>query len=559
MKISYKTLRALSLFYLFLPLLVFLGGWTRIAVSIPCILGATISLWFAVKDWDRHDELATLPLSGFDGRQRHMPVVAFLVLAVVAVAWCVLCGQGAFVCQKGDWIARNAIFRDMITHEWPVMYNQANGTLSYYIGHWLPAAAIGRAVFTHAGSLEAAWRWGNLCLLVWTAVGVLLTWSLLVVSGGTSSLRSMLLFVLAFVCFGGLDVIGYFARYLWKYFYYHDTLQVSLWHLDSWLVKGRHDSGFEFSSFTRLLSYVFNQTIAPWLATATVLSERNARSLGMMVFPVLLCGIFPAIGLGVILFIVVGWCMLCTGTKQEKRTLLADVFSPSNVLAFVFIALPSALYLSTNMSRGLISFFLRWNAGTVVAFLFFLLVEIGAFAVYLAKTDRRNPWVLAAFATIVLFQFIYVGWSRDFGMRAIIPSFFVVAACVMRLVALKQGSWRFMLVCLVVGAVGPIASMCHTICLSAEHWPEYAPSRTMWKVWPDFYLYRDGIKTYDCTLEELDARLPNGKRMKWNWRYLFGREPEKRFFYRYLAPQKDVRNGLPCGQSAGDSTLKEDR
>ena len=94
------------------------------------------------------------------------------------------------------------------------------------------------------------------------------------------------------------------------------------------------------------------------------------------------------------------------------------------------------------------------------------------------------------------------------------------------------------MVCLAIGAVAPILSMGHTIYLSIDQWPQYATSRRMWKIWPDFYLYKDRIKTYDCPLTELEERRPNGKRKKWNWEYLFGMEPDKKIFYRFLAPSK---------------------
>jgi len=62
-------------------------------------------------------------------------------------------------------IGRNAMFRDIVTYEWPVIY-QKNGAVVYYTDYWLVPALIGKI---------AGYTIGQVTLLLWGALGLTLT------------------------------------------------------------------------------------------------------------------------------------------------------------------------------------------------------------------------------------------------------------------------------------------------------------------------------------------------------------------------------------------------
>lgn len=51
-------------------------------------------------------------------------------------------GIGGHYYQSPDWDWRNAIFHDLIYKKWPVIYSEYDKALVYYIGYWLPSAAL---------------------------------------------------------------------------------------------------------------------------------------------------------------------------------------------------------------------------------------------------------------------------------------------------------------------------------------------------------------------------------------------------------------------------------
>ena len=129
-------------------------------------------------------------------------------LAMVSLVWCILGGQGGYFYQTSDWNERNAIFRDLIEREWPVYYDQTDIVLTYYIGHWLPAALVGKAVYILSGSAEIAWKIGNNALLLWSSLGIIACLLLLFRVSRANTFRQRSIAVLIFMFFSGLDVIG---------------------------------------------------------------------------------------------------------------------------------------------------------------------------------------------------------------------------------------------------------------------------------------------------------------------------------------------------------------
>ena len=531
MRIDMVLLSRMGLLYLFLPVLIFLTGWVRVELALPCSLMALVALKMA---WRNDAEGEILPSAGLEGTKLQLPVLGLLIVIAVAVAWCAVCGQGGLVVQKGDWFARNALFRDLITHRWPVFYPRTDGTLSYYVGHWLPAGAVGKLVLMLGGSNESAWRIGYLALFAWTAFGVLLTWLVLLAAVRIdSSVGWVCAFMALFILFGGMDALGILFRQAERWM---AGLPPSLarwrnmdngWSLTRELHWGK---GFQFSSMTTLLSWVFNQTVSPWLATALVAADRRMNRLGIYVFPLLICAPFPFIGLSTMLFIV--WLFVFCRSDNRAR-ILRSTFSAANVLSFCSAAVLPALYLSSNMNRGVVDVFYQWDWITIFKYAWFLALEIGVFVLYLRESEFRNPWFAASLLVLVAFPCIYIGQYRDFGMRATIPPLFLLCAWMARnLLVVRRGKWIWLAVA--IGAVGPICSMVSTIQETGEAWPSVVPTKSMYKIWPDFWRCRDS-GTYDLDREALERI--------YKWYVYYGRRPSETVFFKYCARRQQGLSG----------------
>ena len=113
-------------------------------------------------------------------------------------------------------------------------------------------------------------------------------------------------------------------------------------HLDN-----RWARGFEFSSNTTQLSWVFNQCVPGWLATCAVLASRDLRIIGIILAPLVVCAPFPLIGIGLLVVIV-----SLPIVRNLKWRFIKEVSSPVNMLGAVGMAFVPMAYLSSNARRG---------------------------------------------------------------------------------------------------------------------------------------------------------------------------------------------------------------
>ena len=105
-------LKKLIYLYLVIPVLIFIIGWIKPLLAIPVAIGVIVA---AGNIWKRIEDTET-----------KIPWKTVLIAFVIALVWCVLAGQGGYYYQSVDHNARNAIFRDLITREWPVIYPEKN-------------------------------------------------------------------------------------------------------------------------------------------------------------------------------------------------------------------------------------------------------------------------------------------------------------------------------------------------------------------------------------------------------------------------------------------------
>ena len=105
-----RNLHLISLLYLILPFLLFLFGWMRLAFAIPISIILLFALWRLLKNTNSNQ------LPNF----RSLTTVYCLL---ITATWVFLSGVGGYSFQNWDQHWRNAVLRDLITYNWPVIYS----------------------------------------------------------------------------------------------------------------------------------------------------------------------------------------------------------------------------------------------------------------------------------------------------------------------------------------------------------------------------------------------------------------------------------------------------
>ncbi len=446
---AYDKLRRVTAVTVALPVLTFLLGYLRPVFAIPGALVFLAAGYFALKS------RAVEP-----GRDRTVTFTPVGLAALVAVIllWGWLGGLNGFFYQSSDWGMRNAIYRDLITHTWPVVYEQKMTSLTYYIGHWLVPAALSKPVFALFGE-GVGWVVARILLWLWTSFAlVLIALDLMVYTGADKPWKKILCLVV-FIGFSGMDAVGAWVTDRWREVTAADVLHFEWWRKD-----------YQFSSMTTCLYWVFNQAVIPWLIVMNVLFEADPRCYMFWGVCCFLCGPFPFVGLVILMAVRAGAFMVRKSRAGERNQTLRALFSPGNVLLFltVFPALAMFFLANNAAAGGLISGITNRPAG--VSFLYALqdsvriylrkflhlyVLDVGVYLWLVCKRRKRDPVFYAVALSLFILPFFRIGRSLDFAARSTIPGVFVLMVYVLEEGMYDIERWRSF----------PLGEKCRGLCL----------------------------------------------------------------------------------------------
>ena len=141
-----KILVFLGLTYLFIPLLVFFNTFLN-------LWGILFSIFFVYFFYKLYLSLIRKEIGLF----KKDNVIYWIIAIVLIMTWVYLSGIGGFAYQNDDFWARNAIYRDLINYDWPVIYDLSlepayvvnllgrnKVAFSYYYIFWLPISLISK-------------------------------------------------------------------------------------------------------------------------------------------------------------------------------------------------------------------------------------------------------------------------------------------------------------------------------------------------------------------------------------------------------------------------------
>ena len=496
MTLSYLQLKRVAFFCLLLPSLIFVIGFLKWYIGIPVAILLAIAYLFTAKG-TQHEAEHTLTVS----------VRAMLLLVGTVTLWCFFAGLGNLWAQSEDWSARNAIFRDLIRFDWPVVYQTKNAALVYYIGYWLPAALCGKGVLALTGDLTTAFFFGNLALLAWSVLCVLIVLLMVLLLVRATKKWQFCLAVSVFILFSGLDLIGTL----------YDCISIPKrfpLHLEWW-------TAYQFSSMTTALNWVFNQSVVAWMATICFLFEKRVRNYAFLIVCALSSSPLPAVGLGIYMVGYAIYLLWQAAREGTVRNFVRDVLTPQNVIATVTLLPIYFLYYKTNLAVNVgqaatelpprdwpgIGILLALTVGLLIValirknkdlpypkrlfvtlfavlvfcmavmlarpsvhvnYFFFLFFEVFIFLILVFGDHENDVLFYLTWGIAALCPLIHVGTNVDFCMRASIPVVFLTMIFCIRYLfdhkellrkkggGVKRAVYLALIVSLLIGGTTPV-------------------------------------------------------------------------------------------------------
>lgn len=389
--IPYKYVVAAAYLYMTLPIIVFFLGWLKTGYGVLFSGMVLAGLFWILKEQFQSDESIRLPLAA-----------VFLFLIVMFV-WGYGSGVGGFWPQKADWHWRNAILRDLTDYSWPVVYPDTGNALVYYISYFLVPALAGKLF---------GWQAANTVLLLWTILGLSICVLLLCRRLNLDSVKHMLMLLLVFLLWQGLDSI-------------RNRLMEAF---------GIFGPGYQYTPNHVLLEWVTNQTIVPWIAVLLFLNDRKVKHYAYLGMCVLASAPLPFVGLFVLLA-ADGICQMCMTRGRSLKDWCSQVCSIQN-LAAVFSILPVyGMYFFGNTAAngssgaGGFGFYIApedFTSMQLLVLLFFYFFQFFIVTIVIGKDYKRDFLFVALNISLFVIPIFRLGEGGDFCMRVSIPALFLL-------------------------------------------------------------------------------------------------------------------------------------
>ncbi len=440
-------LKTAAYLYVILPLIIFVLSWMKLYLGVPLAIAIALATYSMIID-------ARGQYNYDGGKQLNRARIYKIILAIIIILlWVYLSGIGGFAWQNTDHYWRNEIFNLLVEYRWPVVQASKLGSkgMSYYVGFWLVPALVGKLLGVGAGYIAQ---------YIWAVIGVAIFYGLLCRKIGKIAILPLVFFIL----FSGLDIVGLLVNNT------NDFINMQLGkHIETWI------DGYQFSSFTTQLFWVFNQAIYAWIITLLVLDEQN-KNIVLIMAAGLLSTTLPMVGL----FPIAVYVMIKNAAKTAANSRAKDVipelfksgFSYTNMVGFAATIVMGMLFIgnkATDITEN------RTTASNnIYTYLLFLAIEIG---VYVAITIRRNikdGLYIVSLVTLLVCPLIIIGEGNDFCMRACVPAQIVLFIYFLRYMyeCIQQKKYRIFAIIAIfflIGAVTPFNEIYRTIVGAKEY------------------------------------------------------------------------------------------
>jgi len=390
-------LTRLSYWYLGIPFLLFCALWLNSVSAIIFSFISFFSIYLCQKIIADDAPISSLVLAN----KKFIYWALFIILIVTFFS-----GIGHYTYQNNDHLYRGALFADLVRYDWPVMYKVSGfpghflegktTMMTYYLGFYLPAAAVGK-IFGLAA--------GRFALFLWTFIGLVLV----IYQVGKYLKRFNMKLLLLFFGWGTLFFVG--ALYKNSFLDIYTETANSLW--AGMILYADSNLG--------LIYWTFNQSITAWLILLLIYNNGPKQnviflySLCFFLSPFAFVGLFPFI-------LYFFWENYEGSLKNDFFKNLKPYLTFQNILGSILVLGLNFLYLSSNKAG---KFFQILNHKPKILIVFLLLSWV-IIAFLIAKKYLRNPlfWLIAIVLTPL--PFFQQGYGIDFPGRISIPALFLL-------------------------------------------------------------------------------------------------------------------------------------
>lgn len=409
-----------------IPTALFFASWFRPSIGVPAALATLWTAWMLSRD------VAPAPLP---------PRRAMLLLAVLAVSWSWIAGQGGFFQQMWDHNFRNALLHDLIDHPWPVYWETPGGSvvLDYYLAWSLIPALAGKLLGWKAATLVMA----GIC-----AAGVFLALLLLVRVVG--AWRWWIPVV--FMSWSGVDILGWGLR---------RQFDIDMPFIEAWCYP-------PLWFISHMINYfcVPHLAIPTWLVTFMVMG-RKVGARGVVGLAALLFPLAPYQTVGLAPFI--AWGALQGDGSLAMR--IRRAFTLENILfPVVALAMCAPLFLGNfGAGRGGGWFFENSPSSLPagVVFVAFLALEVLAPWGAIWLCGFRDRLLLLTLVVLCLIPLRQSGATNDFALKVPMAGLAILSAYTARAFLSRPRGWRKW-VLIGVFSLG-VLTPAHEIWVAARH------------------------------------------------------------------------------------------
>jgi hypothetical protein len=383
--------------------LLFIGTWFQYGIATAVIIIILGSLAPSINE--------LLGTQAEAWKVEKIPLPGFIISIIILAIWTAMSGIGGAGVQSVDYLAGNAILRDLMVKDPPLVYTHPfkegkEYYLVYYIGYYLPGALFGKIT---------NWQWANIITWMWSYIGILISfsWFCLFTARGLKTTPRVCLAGLFFCLASGLDIIGYMITSPVPFELSH--------HLEWWAYMA------QIPSQTSLIYWVPQQAIAAWVATLIVYYHISYRTKPILLgIPMACLPLWsPLAAIGLVPFI------LYTIIKKIKEGKLTQLFSLENLIGAPMIALITLSYLGSSYFNFPIGINTRydsyWRYALLICIDILPLILIASVGVCnkMTSTNTKIVFGIASIILLILPSFL-MGDYNDIVMRASIPSLLIL-------------------------------------------------------------------------------------------------------------------------------------
>lgn len=418
-KIDEAFLLILTFVYVYIPIVIFLVGWTKFYISIPVSLMCMFAIYGFMREHQKRQKTKAI---------KDVPIYfnlwIFIAVALMLLAFSYYMGWSGGAPQTNDWPKHNAIMRDLIQNEWPVYYYLGSRSmLTYYLGQYMVPALAGKMF---GESFEAA----QIAMLIWNFLGLWLIFTWISVVTRAVSIKRQMTCVLMLFFFGGMLPVAQILVTSW--------FEVGFLHEFDYFRFLNYDGlNLQYRSNITDLRWVFQQCLVPWLTILVFLRYKDYRRHYLtMLLPNFLYAAITFIG-AVILAVSQAIVDLVRMQRQKLAgRWVKDIFSIYNIGLGVLLGGMLLLYYWGNVfsekpeAMGFGIAIDRWDY--LLVYLIFVLCMVGVHGFCIYRKYKRDPLYYIIMGMLILIPLFKMGIWNDWCMSVSICPLMLLMVYILR-------------------------------------------------------------------------------------------------------------------------------